>query len=59
MLSIILRPAAVDQYSLAVDVLKFVDLNDELNLAGESGGRHTLRSNALALFGERDVAAAP
>jgi hypothetical protein len=49
----------VDQYSLAVDVLKFVDLNDELNLAGESGGGHTLRSNALALFGERDVAAAP
>jgi hypothetical protein len=48
MLSIILRPAAVDQYSLAVDVLKFVDLNDELNLASESGGGHTLRSNALA-----------
>jgi hypothetical protein len=49
----------VDQHGLAVDVLKFIDLNDELNLTGESGVGHPLRSNASPRVGERDVTAAP
>lgn len=59
MLGIILRPTAVDQHGLTVDVLKFIDLNDELNLTGESGVGHPLRSNASPRVGERDVTAAP
>jgi hypothetical protein len=49
----------VDQHGLAVDVLKFIDLNDELNLTSESGFGHIRESDAPPSVGERDVTAAP